>query len=93
MEWSVIKALMSSHLVALDKCPGVRPIAIGEIPRRILCKAKALATSDDIAYLCEVGSALLRSEGVAVHAIRKWFEEHHTDGWGLLLMDASNMHV
>lgn len=44
VEWSDIKVLMSSHLVALDKCPGVRPIAIGEIPRQILCKSMALAT-------------------------------------------------
>ena len=40
--------------MALDKCPGVRPIAIGEIPRCILCKAIAMATCDDIADLCEV---------------------------------------
>ena len=28
VEWSDIKALMCSRLVALDKCPGVQPIAI-----------------------------------------------------------------
>ena len=31
VEWSDIKALMSSCLEALDKCPGVWLIAIGEI--------------------------------------------------------------
>ena len=28
VEWPDIKALMCSHKVALDKCPGVQPIAI-----------------------------------------------------------------
>ena len=38
-------SIMRTRLVALDKSPGVRPIAIGKIPRRILCKAVALATT------------------------------------------------
>ena len=56
LEWSDIRELMSSHLVALDKCPGVQPIAIGEIPRHtcILCKVIAMATRDDITDLCGV---------------------------------------
>ena len=30
VEWAQIKALMSCRLIALDKCPGVRPIAVGK---------------------------------------------------------------
>ena len=88
VEWSDIKALMSSCLVALDKCPGVRPIAIGEIPRPILCKAMAMATD-----LCEVDQLCSGLKGGIegeVHAMRDLFEEHHADGWGLLLVDARN---
>ena len=93
VEWSDIKALMSSCLVSLDKCPGVWPIAIGEIPRRILCKAMAMATRDDITDLCEVDQLCSGLKGGiegAVHTMRELFEEHHADGWGILLVDARN---
>ena len=36
--WAAIRALMSGRLVALDKCPGIRPIGIGELWRRLFSK-------------------------------------------------------
>ena len=93
VEWSDIRALMSSRLIALDKCPGVRPIAIGEIPRRILCKVIAMATRDDVTDLCGVDqlcSGLKCGIEGSVHAMRELYEEKHSDGWGLLLVDARN---
>ena len=43
-----LQALTSSTLIALDKCPGVRPIGFGEVPRRIMSKAILHVVKPDI---------------------------------------------
>ena len=45
---SGLTVFIACHLVALNKCPGVQPIGIGETPRRIIGKTIANALSDDI---------------------------------------------
>ena len=34
-----LSAFTAARLIPLDKRPGVRPIAVGEVVRRIICKA------------------------------------------------------
>ena len=57
--WKDIQAFVSNHLVALDKCPGIRPIGIRESLRHSVGKAICYATCDDLTVLC--GSNQLRT--------------------------------
>ena len=47
-------ALVASCLIVLVKCPGVRPIGIGDIlhVHRIIGKAVCMATRSDIEVVC-----------------------------------------
>ena len=86
-----ISPLLGCQLVALDKCPGVRPIGIGEVPRRIIAKTILLVVREDIQSA--VGSLQLYAgqfSGVeaAVHAVRESFQKEETEA--VLLVDAHN---
>ena len=54
VEWDNIRALMVCRLIALDKCPGICPIGIGEQPRRIFSEVIAMVTCMDVEELCGV---------------------------------------
>ena len=93
MDWDNIRALVANRLIALDKCPGVYPIGIGEALRRILGKTVALVTHADLEEVCEIDqlfSGLCSGLEVSIHAVRELFDEHCNLGWGLLLVDATN---
>ena len=45
---------MIGWLIALDMCPGVCLIGVGEALRHILCKVVALATRADLEDMCGV---------------------------------------
>ena len=70
-------------MIALDKQAGVRPIGIGEIPRRIIAKAVLAAFRCDIQSL--VGSVQLCGNQIAgceaaIHAVKEMFKDEGTQG-------------
>ena len=88
---SALAPLLACRLIALDKNPGVRPIGICEVSRRIISKAVLYVIKGDIQdaagsnQLC--GGQVAGIEA-AVHAVRQSFESEETEG--ILLVDASN---
>ena len=52
--WDDIRALKANKLVALDKCPGIRPIGVGDVAYRLCAKIMIEITGDDVQTKCLV---------------------------------------
>ena len=86
-----LSAFVACRLIPLDKCPGVRPIGIGEVPRRIAAKAILRIVSPDVEEAAGPLQVCAGQEGgceAAVHAMRQIFEDSNTEA--VLLVDATN---
>ena len=89
--YSNLEAYTACRLIPLDKNPGVRPIGVGEVLRRIIGKAILSVIKQDI--VSSAGNLQLcagQPSGceAAVHAVSDIFDEESTDA--LLLVDADN---
>ena len=84
---------MANRLIALDKCPGVCPIGIGVCLCHVLGCVLALLTGWEARSTCGVDQLTCRMQsGIkgAVHAMSAFYDDQSNDGWGFLLMDATN---
>ena len=86
-----LTSFVACRLIALDKCPGVRPIGVGAVLRRIICKATLNLVREDVQNA--VGPLQLcvgHDSGceAAVHAMGTIYEEEESKA--KLLVDASN---
>ncbi len=83
----------SFNVIALNKNPGVRPIGIGEVLRRLLGKAMVSSMGVDIEELCGVEQLCSGLKGGiegAIHAMNKIYNEKSSLGVGVLGVDAKN---
>ena len=86
-----LSALMACRLIALNKCPGVRPIGICETARRIIAKAVLSITRDDLQDATgslQVCAGQIAGMEAAIHAMQSAFQNNDTEA--ILLVDASN---
>eukprot|EP00820_Chromera_velia_P029780 Cvel_12639.t1-p1 / transcript=Cvel_12639.t1 / gene=Cvel_12639 / organism=Chromera_velia_CCMP2878 / gene_product=Keratin-associated protein 5-4, putative / transcript_product=Keratin-associated protein 5-4, putative / location=Cvel_scaffold835:1-894(-) / protein_length=298 / sequence_SO=supercontig / SO=protein_coding / is_pseudo=false len=99
-EWDQVKALIACRLVALDKCPGVRPVGIGETIRRLLGKAVMKETREELQEACgahQLCSGLMGGLEGGIHAVRELWEtltqeagDDPEKAFRTLLIDAEN---
>ena len=86
-----LAAFVACRLIPLDKCPGIRPIGIGEVPRRIVSKAVMSIVHDDVITSAGPLQVCAGQEGgaeAAAHAMRHVFDS--SEEMGVLLVDATN---
>ena len=86
-----LDAFVACRLIALDKCPGVRPIGIGETLRRIVGKAVSITLRADIQEAVGPIQLCASFEGgceAAVHAMHQLFSMPHCDA--VIQVDATN---
>ena len=86
-----LEALTACRLIPLDKCPGVRPIGIGEVLRRLVTKAVLSILSPEVRDVCgslELCAGQPAGAEAAVHALSDLFQSGDVEG--VLLVDASN---
>ena len=88
---SSIEALTACRLIPLNKNPGIRPIGIGEVLRRIIGKSITWVLRDEIqeaAGPLQVATGLNAGAEAAIHAMRTIFAQDSTEA--VILVDASN---
>ena len=77
--WAAYCAMMSGRLIALEKCPGIRPVGIGETWRRLLAKCLLRVTGQEAKAACDTeqlaGGVEAGIEG-AIHSMRLLWEQH-----------------
>jgi len=88
---TTIESLMACRLIPLDKNPGLRPIGVGEVLRRIIGKVVTYTLRNDV--IKSVGSLQVcagheAGAEAAIHAMHSIFEDESTEA--VLLVDAAN---
>ena len=92
--WAATHALLANRLMALEKCPGIRPIGIGDIWGWLLanCVLKVAGANTKDAcgnvQLCAGLEAGIEGAVPTTHTL--FAEKEDEEEWGLLLVNADN---
>ena len=88
---SLLEGYTACRLIPLDKNPGVRPIGVGEVLRRIIGKTTSAMFKEEIketAGPLQVCAGHSTGSEAAIHAMNQVFNEEGADG--VLLIDATD---
>ena len=91
MDPSGLTAFTACRLITLDKCPGVRPIGIGETARCIIVRAILATLKDEIQAVAGPLQLCAGQEAgceAAIHAMRQVFETSKVEA--TIIVDALN---
>lgn len=86
-----LEAYLGCRLVPLDKNPGLRPIGVGEVLRRIIGKAVMYASKNDVIESCSKIQMCSGHESgceAAIHAMKDAYSSEEAEC--VLLVDAAN---
>ena len=89
-----MEAYVSCRLIPLDKNPGVRPIDVGEVLRRIVGKCIGWVLKEDIQLAAgplQTATGLQSGAEPVIHSMRCMFEDDRTDA--MILVDARNTFI
>ena len=89
-----LSAFTAARLIPIDKKPGVRPIAVGEVFRRIICKSIMKVIEQDVLRATapfQVSAGVPSACEAAVHSMDRLFRQPSVQG--ILLIDASKDRV
>ena len=85
---------MAGRLVALDKCPGIRPVGTGETWKRLAAKVVILISKEEVKDTCGVDqlcAGLKAGVDGGIHCMEQTWKQHQQkEEWGFLLIDARN---
>ena len=88
---SSLESFVACRLIPLDKKPGLRPIDVGEVLRRIAGKAIMILFKNDITHAAGASQLSVGQDAgdeAVVHAMHDIFSEGNTEA--VLLIDAEN---
>ena len=86
-----LEAYLACRLVPLDKNPGLRPIGVGEVLRRVIGKSIMYVAKKDVINSCsDIQMCSGRESGceAAIHAMKEAYDS--VDSECVLLVDAAN---